>query len=40
MTIIEFYDKNAIENIAGALLCAPERVIFVGDKHKKMEKSM
>ena len=36
MTIIEFYDKNAIENIAGAMMCRPERVILIGDNHKKM----
>ena len=36
MTIIEFYDKNAIENIAGAMMCRPERVILIGYNHKKM----
>ncbi len=40
MTIIEFFDKTAIENIAGALLCAPERVIFVGDNQRRMAKSI
>ena len=35
MTIIEFYDKAAIENIAGALLCDPDRVILVGHNKKK-----
>ncbi len=40
MTIIEFYDKNAIENIASALLCNPDKVIFIGDNHKKMQKSI
>ncbi len=40
MTIIEFYDKNAIENIASAMLCKPEKVIFVGDNHKHMERSI
>ncbi len=40
MTIIEFFDKNSIENIAGALLCRPERVVFVGDKRTMIEKSM
>ncbi len=38
MTIVEFYDKSPIENIASSLLCAPDRVIFVGDNRKKMEK--
>lgn len=39
MTIVEFYDKTSIENIAGALLCKPEKVIFVGYDTKRMEKS-
>ena len=39
MTVIEFYDKNAIENIAGAMLCRPERVVLVGDNENKMAKS-
>ena len=38
MTIIEFYDKTSIENIAGALLCKPERMILIGDKRKKLER--
>ena len=40
MTIIEFYDKSSIENIAGALLTNADRVIFVGDNHKVMERSI
>ena len=32
MTIIELYDKVSIENIAGALLCRPDRVVLLGDK--------
>ena len=40
MTIVEFYDKAAIENMAGALLCTPDHVILVGDNGKKMEKSI
>ncbi|MBQ8408173.1 MAG: DUF1887 family protein [Clostridia bacterium] len=39
MTIIEFYDKNAIENIAGAMMCQPDRVVLVGDNREKMIKS-
>ncbi len=39
MTIIEFYDKAALDNIAGAMLCNADRVIFVGDSRAKMEKS-
>ena len=39
MTIVEFYDKNAIENIAGAFICKPERVVLVGGNEKQMKKS-
>lgn len=39
MTIIEFYDKVAIENIAGAMLCSADKIILVGDKKNKMERS-
>lgn len=40
MTIVEFFDKSPLENIAGALLCNPESVIFIGDKKKKIEKGI
>lgn len=40
MTIIEFYDKMSVENIVSALLCAPEKVIFVGDNRKKIQRSI
>jgi len=40
MTIIEFYDKMSVENIISALLCAPQKVIFVGDNRKKMQRSI
>ena len=39
MTIIEFYDKTAIENIAGAMICRPEQVILIGNSKKQMKKS-
>lgn len=39
MTIIEFYDKVSLENIAGALLCNADRIILVGDNRGKMERS-
>ncbi len=39
MTIIEFIDKDSIENIAGALLCEPERMILVGDNEKQANQS-
>ena len=40
MTIIEFYDKVSLDNIAGAMLCNADRVILVGDHRGKMERSM
>ena len=30
MTIIEFFDRSVIKNVANALLCKPDRVITVG----------
>ena len=39
MTIIEFYDKASMENIASALLCEPQQVILVGDKRKQLERT-
>ena len=39
MTIIEFYDKTSLDNIAGALLCNADHIILIGDNRKKMEKS-
>ena len=40
MTIIEFYDKVALENIAGAMLCGADSIILVGDSRSKMEQSI
>ena len=41
MTIIEFFDReSSVENIAGALLCSPDKVIFIGDSGKRMRKSI
>ena len=40
MTVIEFFDKAAIENMLSALLCGPDRVIFIGDSAKRMNRSM
>ena len=31
MTYIEFFDKNASENICACLSCAPDRVILLGE---------
>ena len=39
MTIIEFFDNDSIENIVGALLCKPSKVILIGDKRKQMERA-
>lgn len=39
MTIIEFFEhKSHVENIISTLLCAPDKVIFLGDNKKKMDK--
>lgn len=37
MTVIEFFDKNAIENMLSALCCQPERILFVGHNRTQME---
>ena len=36
MTVIEFFDDNAIENIVSTLLCRPDHVIFIGSNRKQM----
>lgn len=39
MTIIEFFEhKSHVENIISAMLCAPDKVILLGDNKKKMAK--
>lgn len=38
MTYIEFFDKNAVENISACLISTPDRVIFLGDNAKIMKK--
>lgn len=40
MTLIELYDKARIENIAGALLMRPEKLILIGDNQKTIVKSI
>lgn len=40
MTVIEFYDRVELHNIASTLLCAPDRVIFIGDRSKAMAKTV
>lgn len=40
MTLIEFFDSSATENIVGILYAAPERAVFVGDRRRKMEKAL
>lgn len=38
MVIVEFYDKNEIENICAGLVLQPERIILVGDSLKALKK--
>lgn len=38
MTYIEFFDKDACENICSSLVNPPERVILIGDNKKLLEK--
>ena len=40
MTVIEFYDRVELHNIASTLLCSPDRVIFIGDRAKAMAKAV
>lgn len=40
MTVIEFFDKNAIENMLSALCCQPERILFVGHNRTQIEKQL
>lgn len=38
MTYIEFFDKDAVENICSCFVHVPEKVILIGDNKKLMEK--
>ncbi len=38
MTYIEFFDKNAAENVCACLANMPERVVFIGNDQKQMKK--
>lgn len=41
MTVIEFFDReSAIENVVSALLCSPDKVVFIGNSVKKMKRSV
>lgn len=40
MTVVEFFDKNSIENIVGALSQISKKIVFVGDSRKRIEKSI
>lgn len=41
MTVIEFFDReSAVENIASALICKPEKVVFIGSNAKRMKRSV
>ena len=37
MTLIEFFDSKAIDNVIGALLLKPDRVVFVGNNRNVMD---
>ena len=38
MTLMEFFEKDAIENICSSLTKTPDRVILIGDKLKLMQR--
>jgi len=40
MTIVEFFDKDAIENIVSSLMCNPEKVVLIGDNKKAMKRAI
>lgn len=41
MTVIEFFDReSAVENIISTLLCKPEKVVFIGNSYKLMQKNI
>ncbi len=40
MTVIEFFDKDHIENVLSSLLCKPERVVYIGDSAKRMNRAI
>ncbi len=37
MTYIEFFDREAAENLCAALLDRPEHIVFLGDSRKRLE---
>lgn len=40
MTVIEFFDKTCIENMLSAMLCKPDRVVYLGHSKKVIDKSL
>lgn len=38
MTLVEFYDEKALENIAGLLYIKPQKVIFLGSRAYKLKR--
>ncbi len=39
MTVVEFFEREShVENIISTLLCTPDKVIFLGDNKKKIDK--
>lgn len=39
MTVVEFFDKDSIENVVSSLLCYPDKVVFIGDNSKEMDRA-
>lgn len=37
MTIVEFFDREMLENVAGALMFAPRHVALVGNNKQEIE---
>ena len=40
MTLIEFFDRADINNIVGALVYEPEKLVFLGKDNKEMRASI
>ena len=40
MTYVEFFDKDATENICACLAYTPSKIVYVGDSDEQMTKSI
>ena len=40
MTVVEFFDKDAIENVVSSLLCNPDKVVFIGHNRNAINKAI